>query len=68
MVDVFEEVEEQLRSDRYKSLAQSWLPWVIGLLAVALVAALGYWGYAYYRQQGAQKAPGTSRWARSGRP
>ncbi len=56
MVDVFEEVEEQIRSDRYKSLARSWLPWVLGVLAAALVGAFGYWGYTYYREQGAQKA------------
>ena len=56
MVDVFEEVEEQLRSDRYRSLAFKWLPVVGGALALALVAALGYWGYTQYRLKGAEAA------------
>lgn len=56
MVDVFEEVEEQLRSDRYQSLARRGLPWVLGLLALCLLVALGVWGYTQYRDQGAQKA------------
>ena len=41
MADVFEEVEEQLRSDRYKSLALKALPWVAGLLLLAAVVAGG---------------------------
>jgi hypothetical protein len=56
VVDVFEEVEEQLRSDRYRSLAQSWAPWVAGVLALVLLGAFGYWGYSAWREQGAQKA------------
>ncbi len=56
MVDVFEEVEEQLRSDRYKSLARTWLPLGVGGLGLALAVAFGVWGYTYYREQGAQKA------------
>ncbi|QUD88828.1 tetratricopeptide repeat protein [Phenylobacterium montanum] len=56
MVDVFEEVEEQLRSDRYRSLARTWVPWVLGGLGLALALALAYWGYTYWREQGAQKA------------
>ena len=35
MVDVFEEVEEQLRTDRYKALALKVLPVVGGLLVIA---------------------------------
>lgn len=49
MVDVFEEVEEQLRSDRYKALALKILPWIGGALVLALVVALGIWGYQNYR-------------------
>lgn len=45
MVDVFEEVEEQLRSDRYKTLALKSLPWVSGVLLLALVGAVGYYGW-----------------------
>ncbi|HYG26536.1 MAG TPA: tetratricopeptide repeat protein [Caulobacteraceae bacterium] len=43
MVDLFDEVEEQLRSDRYRTLALRALPWVIGIAALALAAALGWW-------------------------
>lgn len=56
MVDVFEEVEEQLRSDRYRTLAVRYLPWAGGGLLAALVIALGVWGYQQYRQGGEEKA------------
>ena len=56
MVDVFEEVEEQLRSDRYRTLAVRYLPWAGGGLLAALIIALGAWGYQQYRQGGEEKA------------
>ena len=56
MVDVFEEVEEQLRSDQYAVLARKYLPWVGGVFALALVVALGVWGVSAWRVQNAQKA------------
>jgi hypothetical protein len=56
LTDLFEEVEEQLRSDRYRELARKALPWVLGLAAVALVAALGVWGWQQYRLQVTNKA------------
>lgn len=49
MTDLFEEVEEQLRSDRYRSLAQKALPWVLGVAAAALIGALAYWGWDTWR-------------------
>ena len=45
MTDVFEEVEEEIRSERLKRLARQWLPVVGGVLALALVAALAWWGW-----------------------
>jgi hypothetical protein len=54
--DLFEEVEEQLRSDRYRALARKGAPWVLALAAAALVVALGYWGWQQYRQQTTDKA------------
>ena len=51
MTEFFEEVEEQLRSDRYRQFAEKALPWLLGLAAAALIATLGYWGYDYYRGQ-----------------
>nr|QQZ49064.1 tetratricopeptide repeat protein [Phenylobacterium glaciei] len=56
MVDVFEEVEEQLRTDRYKALALKALPWVGSVLAAALVIALAIWGYETYQTKTTAKA------------
>lgn len=56
MVDVFEQVEEELRSDRYKRLARTWLPVVGGVLLVALVAALSFWGWDSWQTSKADKA------------
>lgn len=56
MVDVFEQVEEELRSDRYKRLARTWLPVVGAVLAIALVAALSWWGWQSFQTAQADKA------------
>lgn len=56
MADLFEEVEERLRSDRYRSLALKALPWVLGLAAAALIAALAYWGWSQHRTRAANQA------------
>ena len=49
MTDVFEEVEEQLRADRYKTLALRALPWVLGALVIALAIALAVWGWGAWQ-------------------
>lgn len=51
MADLFEEVEEQLRSDRYRVFALRALPWALGLAAAALIAVLGWWGWQHHRDQ-----------------
>lgn len=56
MVDVFDQVEEELRSDRYKRLARTWLPVVGGVLLVALVAALAWWGWQRMETSKADRA------------
>jgi len=56
VVDLFEEVEEQLRSDRYKTLAFKVLPWIGAALAAALVAALAFWGWQTYTARANAKA------------
>lgn len=56
MTDLFEEVEEQLRSDRYKQLARKLLPWMLGLAAVALAATLGYWGWDSWKTRQVDQA------------
>lgn len=56
MVDVFEQVEEELRSDRYKRLARTWLPVLGGVLLLALIAALAWWGWQNWQTGQADKA------------
>jgi len=56
LTDLFEEVEEQLRSDRYRELARKALPYVLALVAIALVVSLGVWGWQQYRLQVTNKA------------
>jgi hypothetical protein len=56
VVDIFEEVDEQIRSDRLGALALRYLPWVGGVLALALIAALAVWGYSAYQQKNTQAA------------
>jgi hypothetical protein len=51
-----EEVEERLRSDRYRSLSLRVLPWVIGLVVLALLAAGAWWGYREWRKREGDKA------------
>lgn len=55
VVDVFEQVEEELRSDRYKRLFRTWGPVVGGVLVIALVAALGWWGWDSWQTSRAAK-------------
>lgn len=43
MADVFEEVEEQLRSEQYRALALKIAPWAAGVFALALAIAVGVW-------------------------
>ncbi|MDB5444617.1 MAG: hypothetical protein JWP73_2993 [Phenylobacterium sp.] len=56
MTDLFDEVEEQLRSERYRTLAMKALPWVLGIAAAVLIAVFSVWGWQQYRTQQAAKA------------
>ena len=56
MVDVFEEVEEQIRTERYKSLGLKILPWAIGAAVLALAVTFGFWGWTSYQDKQADKA------------
>ncbi len=56
MVDVFDEVEEQLRSERYTSLALKSLPWLGAIAAAAVIGVGGYWGWNSYQADQANKA------------
>jgi hypothetical protein len=56
LTDFLEEIEENLRSDRYRQLFQRFWPWAAGIAAAALVGALGYWAFDSYRTQQQNKA------------
>jgi len=56
VTDLFEEVEEQLRSDRYQALARKALPWLLAVAAAALIAALAYWGWDAWRTRAVAQA------------
>jgi len=51
LVDLFDEVEEQLRSDRYVSLLRRLAPWLTGLFAVVLLGYFGFWGYKAWQDR-----------------
>lgn len=59
MTDIFEEVEEQLRSDQFKTLLIRIWPWAAGVAAVLLVGAFGLWGYQTWRVGQSAKASET---------
>ena len=56
MTDLFDEVEEELRSERYATLFRRAAPWVIGLLAAVLLAFVGYYGFKTYQDHNTAKA------------
>ncbi|HEY5106868.1 MAG TPA: tetratricopeptide repeat protein [Caulobacteraceae bacterium] len=56
MVDFVDEVEEQLRSDRYRALARQYLPWVGAALAAMVIGWLGVWGYNAWQSRNVGKA------------
>jgi len=56
VVDVFDEVEEQLRSERYRNLAVKSLPFVAAAVAAVVIGVGGYWGWTSYQTTQANKA------------
>jgi hypothetical protein len=51
LVDLFDEVDEQLRSDRYVSLLRRLAPWVTGLFALVLLGYFGFWGWKAWQDR-----------------
>ncbi len=56
MVDVFEEVEEQIRTERYMALAKRLAPWAIGGGVALAIGVFGVWGYQTWHDSQANKA------------
>jgi len=56
VVDVFEEVEEQLRSERYRQLARKAWPYLAALVLAGLLVFGGIWGYAAFQQSQSARA------------
>jgi hypothetical protein len=54
VADVFEEVEEQLRSARYETIVKKGWPWLAGALVVGVLATLAVW--AWNNHQAAESA------------
>lgn len=55
MVDVFDEVEEELRKERYMQMLRSWGPWVLGAAVAVIAGVAGYQGWrAWQDSQSAQ--------------
>lgn len=61
MTDLFDEVDEQIRSERAKSAAIKAAPWAIGLLVAILVGIAGFYGWRDY--QGRQQAAASEQYA-----
>ncbi|MXN64440.1 tetratricopeptide repeat protein [Stappia sp. GBMRC 2046] len=56
MSDIFREVDEEIRRERYKSLWDRFGPYVIGVAVLIVVATAGYRGWQYWQATAAQEA------------
>lgn len=56
MTDVFEEVEGEMRAERFRSLGRRILPWLIGAAVLALAVALAFWGWREWNRRAAGEA------------
>lgn len=48
MVDVFDEVDEQIRAERFRVLVRQTVPYFIGALIVCLAVVVGVWAYGKF--------------------
>jgi len=51
VVDFVEEVEEQLRAERYNALARRAAPWFVVALVATILGWLGVWGFHVWRDR-----------------
>ncbi|MCH8490639.1 MAG: tetratricopeptide repeat protein [Oceanicaulis sp.] len=56
MADAFDEVEEELRRERYQALLRKWGPWVAGVAVAIVIAAAGYQYWSATTRQAADAA------------
>ncbi len=56
MVDVFDEVDEQVRSDRFNALLRRAIPYFVGALLLAVAIVLGVWAYGQFSASASGKA------------
>lgn len=56
MVDVFDEVEEELRQERYNALLRQWGPWVGGVAVAIVVGVAGYQTWNWQTTSAAESA------------
>lgn len=56
MADAFDEVEEELRRERYQAMLRKWGPWVAGVAAAIVLGAAGYQYWTATSRQAADAA------------
>lgn len=56
MADAFDEVEEELRRERYQAMLRKWGPWVAGVAAAIVLGAAGYQYWTATTRQAADAA------------
>jgi len=56
LVDVFDEVEEELRKERYMQLLRTWGPWVAGAAVLVIAGVAGHEGWRAWQANQAAEA------------
>lgn len=56
MSDIFREVDEDIRQEKYRRLWDRFGPWVIGVAVLIVIGTGGYRGWLYWQQQQSQSA------------
>jgi hypothetical protein len=56
VVDVFDEVEEELRAERYTAWVRKGWPYAAGAVVLALLVTLGVWGFGEHQKSEQAKA------------
>ncbi len=59
MSDIFREVDEDIRQEKYRRLWDRFGPWVLGVAVLIIVGTGGYRGWLYWQEQQSQSAGDT---------